>query len=127
MNVSPRLVTYAAKVLDRGCPELIAAVESGGLKVSIAARFAGVPRERQIEELARGPQRAAPKPRARRKRKNEPNSPPPCPGSFGVFPNQAPQGEQGPREHGIVLLWVGVGGLAEASQALQVRGVRFAG
>ncbi len=35
VNISPRLVTYAAKVLDRGCPELIAALESGGFKVSV--------------------------------------------------------------------------------------------
>ena len=58
-KVSPRLVTYATKVLHHGCPELIAAVESGGLKISVAVVFADLPRERQIEEVSRGPQRAA--------------------------------------------------------------------
>ncbi len=65
MNVSPRLVTYAAKVLDRGCPELIAALESGGLKASLAAVFADLPRERQIEEVSCGPQRATARARKR--------------------------------------------------------------
>ena len=30
MNISPRLLTYAAKVLQQGCPERIAAVGPGG-------------------------------------------------------------------------------------------------
>ena len=33
VNVSPRLVTYASKVVKEGCDELIAAVESGELAV----------------------------------------------------------------------------------------------
>ena len=43
VNVSSRLVVYAAKVFEYGCRELIAAVESGGLKVSVAAVFADLP------------------------------------------------------------------------------------
>ena len=44
VNISPPLVTYAAKVLRHGCPELIAAVESGALAVSTAAALAGTAR-----------------------------------------------------------------------------------
>lgn len=113
VNVSPRLAAYAAKVLDHGCPELIAAVESGGLKVSIAAVFAGLPRERQIEEVARGPQRAA-----ARARKLVAQAETEKIGSFGRLPQEG--GEQKVR-----LLWVTAHALSLAIQTLKRRGFRY--
>ena len=44
VNISPRLVAYAAKVLQQGWPELITAVESGALAASTAAALAGAGR-----------------------------------------------------------------------------------
>ncbi len=113
VNVSPRLVTYAAKVLDRGCPELIAAVESGGLKVSIAAVFADLPRKRQIEEVSHGPQRAA-----ARARKLVAQAEAERIGSFGRLPQEG--GEQKVR-----LLWVTAHSLSLGIQTLKRRGFRY--
>ena len=42
VNVSPRLVTYALKILKDGSDELIAAVDSGALAVTPAAALAGL-------------------------------------------------------------------------------------
>ena len=115
VNVSPRLVTYATKVLDRGCPELIAAVESGGLKVSLAAILADLPRDRQIEEISRGPERAAA--RARRLAAQLEAERHPI-GSFGRLPQEG--GEQKVR-----LLWVTAESLSLAIQTLKRRGFRY--
>ncbi len=113
VNVSRRLATYAAKVLDQGCPELIAAVESGGLKVSIAAVFAGLPRERQIEEIAHGPERAAARARKLVARLESERI-----GSFGRVP-------QGAGDHKARLLWVTAHSLSLAIQTLKRRGFRY--
>jgi hypothetical protein len=113
VNVSPRLGAYAAKVLDRGCPELIAALDSGRLKVSLAAVFADLPRERQIEEVSHGPQRAA-----ARARKLVTQLEAERIGSFGRLPQEG--GEQKVR-----LLWVTARSLSLAIQALKRRGFRY--
>lgn len=54
LNVSPRTVRSAKKVLDEGADELIAAVESGAVSVSAAADVATLPKEEQGEIVARG-------------------------------------------------------------------------
>lgn len=54
LNVSPRTVANAAKVLNEGADELIAAVESGAVSVSAAADVATLPKEEQGEIVAKG-------------------------------------------------------------------------
>ena len=54
LNVSPRTVATAAKVVEAGAPELVAAVESGLVSVSAAADVATLPKEEQREVVARG-------------------------------------------------------------------------
>jgi ParB-like chromosome segregation protein Spo0J len=55
VGVSSRLVGSAARVLDRGVPELVAAVERDQVKVSAAAAIAGLREEQQANLVARGP------------------------------------------------------------------------
>jgi len=54
LNVARRYVQYAREVLDEGVPELTAAVERGKVRVSTASDVAKLPKERQLEILARG-------------------------------------------------------------------------
>jgi len=54
LNVGRRSVQRAREVLDRGAPELVAAVERGEVSVSAAASVAEAPKERQVEIVARG-------------------------------------------------------------------------
>jgi hypothetical protein len=116
VNVSPRLVAYAIKVLDHGCPELIAAVESGAFKVSAAARLTDLPPARQIEEVAHGPERAA---AAARKRARQMHAEQHPIGSFG----RLPQG--GGSEQTVRMLWVTADSLLLAIQTLKRRGFHY--
>ena len=59
VGVSGRAVTYAAKVLTKGTPELVAALESGHIGVRPAAAIADLPPDAQREALAA---RSEPKP-----------------------------------------------------------------
>jgi hypothetical protein len=54
MNVSRRSVQHARVVLDRGTPELIAAVERGGMAVSLASEIARAPADVQHKAVAGG-------------------------------------------------------------------------
>lgn len=54
LNVSTRAVQHATKVQQHGAPELVAAVERGEVKVSVAADVATKPKEEQREIVARG-------------------------------------------------------------------------
>jgi ParB-like chromosome segregation protein Spo0J len=54
LNVSPRTVETARKVVNDGAPELVAAVESGSVSVSAAADVATLPKEEQVEIVAKG-------------------------------------------------------------------------
>ena len=56
VGVSSRLVGSAAQILDRGVPELVAAVEKDQVKVTAAAAVAGLPKKQQANLVARGPQ-----------------------------------------------------------------------
>jgi hypothetical protein len=116
VNVSPRLVAYAIKVLDHGCPELIAAVESGAFKVSAAARLTDLPPARQIEEVAHGPERAAAAARKRARQRDAELHPI---GSFG----RLPQGGGG--EQTVRMLWVTADSLLLAIQTLKRRGFQY--
>jgi hypothetical protein len=114
VNVSPRLVLYAIKVLDHGCPELIAAVESGGFKVFPAAALANLPVPRQIEEVAHGPERAA---AAARKVVRQMDAKRHPIGSFGQLP-------QGP-DRMVRMLWVTAESISTAIQTLKRRGFQY--
>ncbi len=122
VNVSPRLIGHAIKLLRDAGEELIAAVESGGLAVSTAAMLAALPRDEQGRAVAGGAKQAAA--RARELRSARPKTAGSSPGCFQVIHSQAPH--QGPRE-GIVLLCLPAGALAQAIEALQARGFRQAG
>lgn len=54
LNVSPRTVATAAKVMEQGAPELVAAVESGQVSVSAAVEIAALPKEEQMKVVASG-------------------------------------------------------------------------
>lgn len=54
VNVSPRSVENASRVLERGAPELVAAVERGDVAVSAAAEVARLPVETQRAAVAGG-------------------------------------------------------------------------
>ena len=51
LNVSPRSVASARRVIDDGVPELVQAVERGEVAVSAAAEIASLPQEEQREAL----------------------------------------------------------------------------
>lgn len=51
LNVSPRTVSSAKKVADKGAPELIQKVESGEISVSAAAELADLPKFEQKREI----------------------------------------------------------------------------
>lgn len=54
VNVSPRSVESAARVLERGAPELVEAVDRGEVAVSAAAEIARLPRETQAQAVQQG-------------------------------------------------------------------------
>lgn len=54
LNVSPRAVEHASRVLDRGTEELVTAVASGSVSVSAASDIATLPKPEQQEVVARG-------------------------------------------------------------------------
>lgn len=55
LNVSRRAAQTAAKVVEKGVPELAALVDSGAVAVSAAAAVADLPADRQAEVVAAGP------------------------------------------------------------------------
>lgn len=54
LNVSVASVERASTVIEKGAPELIAAVEAGEVSVSAAADVATLPKQEQVEIVARG-------------------------------------------------------------------------
>jgi hypothetical protein len=68
MNISPRAVESASKVLKRGVPELAEAVERGDVAVSAAAAVADEPSETQRELVAAGPKAIRAAAKAKRSR-----------------------------------------------------------
>lgn len=54
VNVSPRTVGHASRVIEVGAPELVEAVETGRASVSAAAEVASLPVEEQREIVAKG-------------------------------------------------------------------------
>lgn len=54
LNVSRRGVQLAREVIDRGSPDLVAAVEQGRVSVSAAADVSSLPKGQQSEIVARG-------------------------------------------------------------------------
>lgn len=70
LNVSPRSVATAAKVLDHGAPELVKAVETGKVSVSAAAELVSLPQEEQAEVVAKGDDEAKRKAAELRQQKN---------------------------------------------------------
>ncbi len=121
VNVSPRLVSCAIKVLRDGCDELIAAVESGRVAVTPASSLAGLHKDEQAKVVAGGAQEIARKFRELRARKNVAAPPSQVSrGSFGLL--RAPgRGEIDP----VALLWVDSGAVLDAVEGLKAWGFRY--
>jgi hypothetical protein len=116
VNVSPRLVSSAVKVLRDGCAELVAAVESGDWKLTTAAALAGQSWEEQKRAVQGGAKKPAVKKPAAKKPAATKKAEPPSRWSFQVVVPE--HGE------GTSLLRVSHGGLAAAIKALQAGGFR---
>lgn len=54
VNVSPRSVESASRVIEQGAPELVEAVKAGAASVSAAADVATLPKEEQAQIVAKG-------------------------------------------------------------------------
>ena len=93
----------ARQVLKNGSIELIAAVDAGALKISVAARLAGLPKEEQAKALKKGAKRARSKPDT------------PGPGYCGRLPQEG-------GEDTLAFLWVTAAGLRTALRALRASG-----
>jgi len=118
VNVSPRLVTSAAKVLRNGCAKLIALVDAGELAVSAAARLASLGHEDLEKALAERAQQLAGR-RLRRGRLCPLPTPPfrASPGAFGVLGKDADKDR--------MLLWVETHALSFTIKTLKSRGLTF--
>lgn len=55
LNVPLRTVQRAAQIIQKGAPELVAAVRSEGVSISAAADVAMLPKQEQAEIIAKGP------------------------------------------------------------------------
>jgi hypothetical protein len=75
MDVSPRSVESASKVLEKGTPELIQAVKAGRVSVSAAAEVADLPTDEQTQAVAGGKKGVADKAKERRKAKKQEKKP----------------------------------------------------
>ncbi len=120
VNVSTRLIAYAIKVLREGCPELVAAVESGQLPVSTAARLAALPKAEQTQAAAGGPAEMLRQARQIRAGVNQAGAREAWP--FGIL---MPVQPGAPNPPGVGLLWVPTDGLPAAVEALKARGFRY--
>lgn len=69
MNVSPRSVTTANKVIRQGIPKLVAAINQDGVSVSAAAAVADLPKDEQAAVVAEGPKAVKAKAKAIREQK----------------------------------------------------------
>ena len=114
INVSTRLVIHAIKVVDHGCPELVATVESGEVAVSTASALAALPADEQAKVAAGGAAEVVRKVRELRSR----GAPAPAgsPRHFSLI--RVDTHGQDP----LVVLWVPLPYLAAAIEALQARG-----
>ena len=125
VNVSRRLVDHACRVINDGGSELIAAVETGGLAVSVASLLAGLPKPEQVQALAGGARAAAREARELRAHKPKSEAGGTSPFSFGVFGVTAPAASESVPPRSVVFLWVDAEGLSGAIAALQARGFRY--
>src|SRR5690606_2042726 len=57
-HVSPRSVAYASKVIDEGAPELVQAMERGGIAASTAAELTALPKPEQKRLIDAGDHKA---------------------------------------------------------------------
>ena len=92
MNVSPRLVQTAKKVMEEGTEKLQSAVRSGEVSVSAAAEVARLPKEQQDQAVAGGKEevaRAARRARQERRREISPNALKPVRGHSRLQPKTA--------------------------------------
>ena len=69
LNVSERSVATAKKVIEKGAPELVAAVENGAVSVSAAAAVAKLPQEEQAATVSEGPKALKEKAKSVRQKK----------------------------------------------------------
>ena len=109
VNVSPRSITSAQQVLRNGCDRLIAAVDQGGLKISAAARLAGLPKDEQAKALAGGAKHAS------RQARRGPDAP-----DTGYFGRVRQEGG----EDTVAFLWVTATSLRTAFRVLRESGFR---
>lgn len=71
LKVSPRSVEHASKVIERGVPELVAAVDSGEVTVSAASELTALPDAEIKAALAEGPAKVKEIARERREERKQ--------------------------------------------------------
>ncbi len=127
VNVSPRSVNFASKILDAGCEELIAAVESNLVAVSTARFLAELPKDEQAKVVAGGATEMAAK--IRQLRNDTPDTAAKhSAGRFGILYQTALQSELGEvaGAEPVAFLWVASRAVPAAIAALQSRGFEYA-
>jgi hypothetical protein len=122
VNVSPRLVTYALKIVKEGCDPLIAAVEAGELAVWAASVLARLPHEEQAKVVAEGSLAAARRARELRggNRTAAPGPPPGC--GFRIWKVTGPGVRENFDVNTVSVIWVPRERLPAALEALRERG-----
>lgn len=125
VNISPRLVYYAIKILQAGIDDLIDAVDSGVLAVTPAAVLAALPRRDQALAFAHGPRHAADDARRLRPPNGIAFTPQSSLGNFGVLPVENSSHPGRPAVPGISFLWLASAHLETAICALKARGFHY--
>jgi hypothetical protein len=122
VNVSPRLVAYALKVVKEGSDQLITAVESGELAVSVASLLARLSNEEQAQVVAQGSRAAARKAREMRGGNNNAAPGPPPGWGFQIWKVTGQEVRENFDANTVSVIWVPRERCPAALQALRDRG-----
>ena len=122
VNVSPRLIIHALKVVKEGSEQLITAVESGELAVSVASLLARLSSEEQAQVVAQGSRAAARKAREMRAGSNNAAPGPPSGWGFQIWKVTGQEVRENFDANTVSVIWVPRERFPAALQALRDRG-----